>query len=143
MDAKLIKRMGRKLREFLGEFDDCFGRSGPREHLRTYVSGQLSDLPRKSIEPIALAAKVPPLTLQYFLSSMQWDQQRMRDRTQWMVARDHAHPKAIGVIDETGNPKKGQHTAGKITRQINRANSTSVAASIFQDHENKAGCPDL
>lgn len=112
MDAKLIKRAGRKLREFLGEFDDCFGRSGPREHLRTYVSGQLSDLPRKSIEPIALAAKVPPRTLQYFLSSMQWDQQRMRDRTQWVVARDHAHPKAIGVIDETGNPKKGQHTAG-------------------------------
>ena len=85
MDAKLIKRMGRKLGEFLGEFDDCFGRSGPREHLRTYVSGQLSDMPRKSIEPIALAAKVPPRTLQYFLSSMQWDQERMRDRAQWMV----------------------------------------------------------
>jgi SRSO17 transposase len=112
MDAKLIKKMGRKLREFLGEFDDCFGRSGPREHLRTYVSGQLSDLPRKSIEPIALAAKVPPRTLQYFLSSMQWDQQRLRDRMQWMIARDHAHPKAIGVIDETGNPKKGRHTVG-------------------------------
>lgn len=26
-------------------------------------------------------------------------------------ARDHAHPKAIGVIDETGLPKKGRHTA--------------------------------
>ncbi len=58
MDAKQIKKMGRKLEEFLGEFDDCFGRSGPREHLRTYVSGQLSDLPCKSIEPIALAAKI-------------------------------------------------------------------------------------
>jgi SRSO17 transposase len=29
-----------------------------------------------------------------------------------MIARDHSHPKAIGVIDETGNPKKGRHTAG-------------------------------
>jgi len=36
MDAKQIKKMGRKLEEFLGEFDDCFGRSGPREHLRAY-----------------------------------------------------------------------------------------------------------
>jgi len=112
MDAKQVKKMGRELEEFLGEFDDCFGRSGPREHLRTYVSGQLSDLPRKSIEPIALAAKIPPRTLQYFLASMQWDQWRLRDRTQWTVARDHSHPKAIGVVDETGNPKKGQHTAG-------------------------------
>ncbi len=112
MDAKQVKRMGRELEEFLGEFDDCFGRSGPREHLRTYVSGQLSDLPRKSIEPIALAAKIPPRTLQYFLASMQWDQWRLRDRTQWMVARDHSHPKAICFIDETGNPKKGRHTVG-------------------------------
>ena len=107
MDAKQVKKMGRELEEFLGEFDDCFGRSGPREHLRTYVSGQLSDLPRKSIEPIALAAKIPPRTLQYFLASMQWDQWRLRDRTQWMVARDHSHPKAIGVIDETGNHQEG------------------------------------
>jgi len=110
MDVKQIKNVGRKLRRFLGEFDDCFGCSEPRECLRTYVSGQLSDLPRKSIEPIALAAKIPPRTLQYFLSSVQWDQQRMRDRTQWIVARDHNHPQAIGVIDETGNPKKGRHT---------------------------------
>jgi SRSO17 transposase len=89
----------------------CFGRSEPREHLRTYVSGQLSDLPRKSIEPIALAAGLPPRTLQFFLSSVQWDESRLRDRIQWIVARDHSHRHAIGVIDETGNPKKGRHTA--------------------------------
>ena len=112
MDVKQIKNVGRKLRRFLGEFDDCFGRSEPRECLGTYVGGQLSDLPRKSIEPIALAAKIPPRTLQYFLSTVRWDQQRMRDRTQWIVARDHNHPEAIGVIDETGNPKKGRHTCG-------------------------------
>lgn len=112
MDAKQIKNMGKELAEFLGEFDDCFGRSEPREHLRTYVGGQLSDLPRKSIEPIALAAGVPPRTLQRFLASVQWDGQRMVDRTQWIVARDHSHRQGIGVVDETGNPKKGKHTAG-------------------------------
>lgn len=112
MDVKQIKNVGHKLRRFLGEFDDCFGRSEPRACLQTYVSGQLSDLPRKSIEPMALAAKIPPRTLQYFLSSVPWDQQRLRDRTQWIVARDHNHPQAIGVIDETGNPKKGRYTCG-------------------------------
>lgn len=111
MDLKQIKNMGKELRGFLHEFDDCFGRSEPREHLRRYVGGQLSDLPRKSIEPIALAADVPPRTLQFFLSSVQWDEKRLRDRIQWIVARDHSHRHAIGVIDETGNPKKGRHTA--------------------------------
>jgi SRSO17 transposase len=111
MDIGQIKGMGRKLSRFMGEFDDCFGRSEPRADLRTYVRGQLSKLERKSIEPIALEAGVPPRTLQCFFAQGQWDEQRLRDRTQQIVARDHAHPKAIGVIDETGNPKKGEHTA--------------------------------
>ena len=72
MDANQIKNMGRRLREFLGEFDDCFVRSKSRQHLRTYVGGQVSSLPRKNIEPIALAAKVRPRTLQFFLSSAPW-----------------------------------------------------------------------
>ncbi len=111
MDVKQIRKLGKELMGFLDEFNDCFGRSEPREHLRTYVRGQLSNLPRKSVEPIALAAGTPPRTLQRFLESIRWDEHRMRDRTQWIVARDHAAPKAIGVIDESGNPKKGRHTA--------------------------------
>ena len=112
MDAKTIKSMGRKLRRFLAEFDDCFSRSDQRTHLQSYINGQLSDLERKSIEPIALAANVPPRTLQYFLSTAPWDGPRLRDRLQWVIARDHSHQRAIGIIDESGNPKKGKHTCG-------------------------------
>lgn len=112
MDVKVVKQMGRKLRKFLVQFDDCFTRSEPRAHLQTYIQGQLSDLPRKSVEPIALSAGVPPRTLQRFLSSVHWDHERLRDKTQWMIAREHSHPNAIGIIDETGNPKKGKHTCG-------------------------------
>ena len=111
MDADRIERLGVELTGFLDAFDDCFGRSEPRGHLRTYIGGQLSDLPRKSIEPIALAADTPPRTLQRFLESVQWDEERLRDRLQRIVARDHADPCAIGLVDESGNPKKGRHTA--------------------------------
>jgi len=111
MDAQEIGQLGRELMGFLAEFDDCFGRSEPREQVRTYVRGQLSDLPRKSIEPIALAAGTPPRTLQRFLESVRWDERRMRDRLQRIVARDHAHLSAIGAVDESGYPKKGRHTA--------------------------------
>jgi len=111
MDATEISCLGTHLTRFLRRFADCVGRSEPREHLRTYIRGQLSDLPRKSVEPIALTAGTPPRTLQRFLESVQWDEQRLRDRQQQFVAREHAHPRAIGVIDESGNPKKGRHTA--------------------------------
>lgn len=112
MDVTQVKNIGRELKRFLSEFDDCFARSEPRTHLRSYVRGQLSDLRRKSVEPIALAAKTPPRTLQRFLSSAEADDERLVRRMQWMVARDHADPQAIGTIDDTGNPKKGTHTPG-------------------------------
>ncbi len=112
MDATEIAGLEAELVDFLCEFDDCFGRSEPREHLRTYVSGQLSDLQRKSVEPIALAADVPPRTLQRFLELVEWDQERLRDKLQYVVASDHADGDAIGIVDETGHPKKGKHTAG-------------------------------
>jgi SRSO17 transposase len=111
MDAVLVRSMGKELRHFVAEFDDCFGRREPRQHLRAYIRGQLADLPRKSVEPIALAARIPPRTLQWFLNNAAADDERMRDHTQQIVARDHAEAKAIGVIDESGNPKKGRHTA--------------------------------
>jgi SRSO17 transposase len=112
MDITHIKGIGKELTAFLSQFDDCFSRSGSRQNLRTYVAGQLSNLPRKSIEPIALAAEVQPRTLQSFLSVLPWDHRRLRDKLQWIVADEHAHPSAIGIVDDSGNPKKGDHTAG-------------------------------
>jgi SRSO17 transposase len=111
MEAHEIAGLGKELSEYLSEFADCFGRSEPREHLQEYVCGQASDLHRKSIEPIALLNGTPPRTLQRFLESVQWDEERLRDRVQWIVARDHSHPQAIGIVDESGHPKKGSHTA--------------------------------
>lgn len=112
MDAKQIQQLRPLLNKYLSQFDDCFGRSEPAERLRTYVTGQLSDLPRKSIEPMADAAGVPPRTLQQFLSLAAWDEPRMRDTLLQIVARDHAHPRSIGIFDETGHPKKGKKTPG-------------------------------
>jgi SRSO17 transposase len=112
MDAKDIRRLKSELTRFLGEFDDCFPRKDTRAHLPKYVEGQLSDLPRKSVEPIALKARVPVRTLQEFLSQHRWDQDRMRDRVQRIVMRDHASDDAVGILDETSFVKKGNKTPG-------------------------------
>src|SRR5437870_2915040 len=116
MTTDQILSLRTELAEFLGEFADCFGRSEPRLKLQTYVRGQLGQLPRKSVEPIALAAGMKPRTLQEFLASDEWDEDRLVGHTQRLVARDHGDPQAIGVIDESGHPKKGQQTPG-VSRQ--------------------------
>jgi len=112
MDAKQIRSLKPKLKKFLAEFDDCFSRSDTRGHLAEYVEGQLSDLPRKNCEPIADARGMPPRTLQQFLSLLAWDHGRMKTQLQQLVARAHASPHSVGIIDETGCPKKGEKTPG-------------------------------
>jgi SRSO17 transposase len=112
MDAQQIRQLKSKLTEFLARFDDCFPRCDTREHLPVYVEGQLSDLQRKSVEPIALRAKVKVRTLQEFLSQHHWDEDRMRQRLQHMVAAEHASVRAIGIFDETSDAKKGVKTPG-------------------------------
>jgi len=111
MDADTILRIKPALTRYLHEFDDCFGRSQTRAHLTTYVQGQLGDLRRKSVEPMADAAGVPPRTLQEFLSLSRWDESSMRQRLQRRVARRHPHPQSVGIIDETSFAKKGDKTA--------------------------------
>ena len=111
MDAQTITMIRPALTEYLHEFDDCMGRVTNRFHLHTYVSGQLGDLDRKSIEPIADAAGVAPRTLQEFLSMLKWDDEAARDRLQRRVARRHAHPDSVGVFDETSYHKQGDKTA--------------------------------
>lgn len=111
MQVADIRALGERLKDFLGEFGDCFRSYRSRIHLRTYVTGQLSVMERKSVEPIADKAAVPPRTLQEFLGLHRWDENRARDRIQEIVIRDHVGEEIIGVIDETSFPKKGAETA--------------------------------
>jgi SRSO17 transposase len=116
MTADEMTSLGTELAAFLDEFADCFGRSEPRGKLATYVRGQLSELPRKSVEPIALAAGMKPRTLQEFLASDDWDEERLQMHTYRLLRRDHHDEQLIGVIDESGHPKKGGETAS-VSRQ--------------------------
>ncbi len=111
MTPDQILSLGPQLADFLDEFADCFARSEPRGHLASYVRGQLSDLPRKSVQPIADFTGTPRRTLQEFLSWSEWDHSLVRDRVQAIVARDHADRYAIGILDDSGHPKSGNKTA--------------------------------
>src|ERR1035437_9107900 len=112
MDGREMSQWDGELNAYLQCYDGCFSRCEGREHLRRYVAGQLSDLPRKSVEPMADRAGIPPRTLQDFLASHRWDQQMGWQVLQRRVAAEHADDQSIGTIDETSFPKCGDKTAG-------------------------------
>jgi SRSO17 transposase len=118
MTLTQIAALGRKLTAFLLPFADCFGRSEPRKLLRVYVQGQRSNLHRKTAEKIALQFKTAPRTLQRFLESIKWNEEKLRNHCQQIIVKDHSHPEAIGCVDESGTTKSGRHTVG-VGRQYN------------------------
>jgi len=118
MSVKDIAKLGKLLAQFLAGFACCFARCQGRVLLAVYVRGLLSNVQRKNAEAIALDQSVAPRTLQRFLESIVWDEQKLRNRCQHIIATEHASPEAIGAIDETGTAKSGKQTAG-VKRQYN------------------------
>ena len=85
------------LDKFLKRYDGCFKRRDCRALLclPVYVQGQLADLERKSVEPIALNAGVPARSLQQFLArGAQVGRKHACSQTLARVAREHGGPRA-------------------------------------------------
>ena len=112
MTLKQIASLGKELARFLVLFVGRFRSRPGFALLQVYVQGLLSNLPRKNIEALALEFDTAPRTLQRFAESIKWDEAGVRDDCQRLVAREHAHPEAIGCVDESATAKSGSHTAG-------------------------------
>src|SRR5260370_9631325 len=117
MTPDQMMALGTAFAAYLRIFEVCIAYQPTAEHLPSYCRGLLSDLARKSMEPIALACGTAVRTLQEFLSDHVWDHFRMRDQLQQRLARQPALNAAdelgtIGVIDETSVAKKGTKTPG-------------------------------
>src|SRR6201988_4709534 len=102
---------------YLGRFRPCFGQRRTAAHFDTFCRGLLADLPRKSVEPIALEAGTAVRTLQEFLATTRWDHDQARDRLQQRLRAALAELPTddlgtVGVIDETSCQKWGDQTPG-------------------------------
>jgi len=112
MDWQTVAGLADEHEDYLAVFAGCFARSEGRGHLWRYSAGQLSDLPRKSIEPMADLHGIPPRTLQDFLATHRWDHALAWQILQQKIAAEHGDEAAVGLIDETSFPKDGAKTVG-------------------------------
>src|SRR4029434_1325734 len=92
-------------------------RSEPRAHFFDYMVGQLSQLERKSIEPIGLQVEGGTIRgMQRCLSEVVWDEEQMRWNYHQLVAEEMGDPAGVLMFDETGFVKKGTDSVG-VARQ--------------------------
>ena len=112
MTADQIRSLQPALAALLGLFRPCFKRATSFAHWERYLVGLMTDLKRKSIEPIALAAGVAVRTLQEFLAFFAWDHKRAEVLLRQLVMDRHGSEHAIGVIDASAHVKQGDKTPG-------------------------------
>jgi SRSO17 transposase len=117
-----IQELGPAFTNYLRQFLFCCVHTATFDHLHSYCRGLLSELPRKSVEPIALAAGTAVRTLQEFLKDHVWDHAGARDLLQRHVARTLPDVACdddlgdVGLVDATATLKKGTRTPG-VARQ--------------------------
>src|SRR5947209_11141633 len=117
MTTDQVQAIGPELTAFLRPFERFFDTLKTVRHLRTYTRGLLSDLPRKTAEPIAIQAGTPPRNLQQFLKACLWDHAGLTDAVQQTVRAAVADLPAdpvgtVAILDETSAVKKGDKTPG-------------------------------
>ena len=117
MNADQLQALGPQFTAFLQPFEPCFDTPASVQHFRHYTRGLLSDLPRKTAEPLALAVGTPPRSLQQFLKACLWDHEGLTAALQRTVLATVAELPAdpvgtVGILDETSVRKQGTQTPG-------------------------------
>ena len=115
--ADEIEGFYERLKGFKEYFHPCFQRSESRENFLRYLSGQLSEVDRKSIEPMAMQVDGATIRgLQRFISNSKWDEAQMLDIYHGLINEDLGDKHGALLFDESGFLKKGNDSAG-VARQ--------------------------
>src|SRR5829696_2588159 len=94
-----------------------FRRAAAHAHAADYLRGLIVDVERKNGWQLAERAGYGhPRGIQRVLDRYAWDAEAVRDDLRAYVAAELGDPDGLLVVDETGFPKQGRHSAG-VARQ--------------------------
>src|SRR5258708_6052985 len=109
----------RRFNDYLTRLSEAVGHQDRRDPLRAYVTGLCLAGERKSIEP--MAARIDPRrvrarhqSMHHFVANAPWDEAAVLRVARELVLGEMERHGSVGawVVDDTGFPKKGQHSVG-------------------------------
>jgi SRSO17 transposase len=124
---------------YMAHLSDGLGHADRHAGLRGYCTGLMSPLARKSVEP--MAAHIDPQrarsrhqSLHHFVADANWSDEQMLLRVcQWVVPKMDFSDGGWWIIDDTGFPKQGRHSAC-VARQycgmLGKQDNCQVAVSV-------------
>ena len=108
------------LLDYHRQFQPFFQRREQRDWSLLYLCGQLSNLERKTIEPMMLGLSGPDPNairgMQQFIGQGEWVTPPIVKHAQGLVAEWLGDPEGVVIVDGSGFPKQGSHSVG-VARQ--------------------------
>ena len=133
MNDNQMDKCRKRLEQFLIDLLDPVGRSERRYWGSVYVRGLLLDGERKSIEP--MATRMPEgnvQAMQQFVGQSPWEWEPIWERLGKRMTAE-LEPDPVWVVDDTGFPKKGEHSVG-VERQysgtLGKTANCQIAVSL-------------
>lgn len=129
-----------ELEGYAGLFLSAFARADQAIWGHRYLQGLVSNHPRKSIEPMALAHGFPIRSMQAFIGESSWRTAPLVQRHQQLVAHTLGEDDAVILVDESGLPKQGQHSVA-VARQYCGAlgKVANCQVGVFLGYASRAG----
>lgn len=127
-----------ELAEFLVPYMHHFVRSETREDLERYMTGQLSDIPKKNSDTMAQAVpKTSEQRLQELLTRCVWDEAALNTQRVEQMRDTVRLSDGVLIFDDTGFHKQGKHSVG-VARQYcgclgKVANCQVVVTCVYAD----------
>jgi SRSO17 transposase len=140
VSAPQVAGCRRHLESFLRRYLPRFYRIEHHELVRVVLQGKLSNLERKTSEPIAYRAGRQRKPVQHFVGAGCWDDESVMAELRQHVAEELADPDAVLVLDPSAFPKSGSDSCGVDRQWCGRLGKIdNCQIGVFLGYVSRAG----
>lgn len=141
VSAEAVRGCRDRLAKFLGRYLPLFYREEQRELAEVVIQGKLSNLQRKTSEPIAYAADVERKPVQHFVGGGKWDDEAVTAELRQHVGEEIGDPDGICIVDGSAFAKKGSESCGVARQWCGRLGKIENCQNgVFLSYASARGC---
>jgi len=108
-----VEALADELVDYHAEFADLYYRTEQAHWGYKYLQGLMSPIERKAIQPMAVALEGGNVqAMQQFVGQGRWKDKQLLHRHWQLVDETLGEDDGVCIVDESGFPKKGEHSAG-------------------------------
>jgi len=136
-----IEELADDLVAYHAEFADLYYRVEQAQWGHRYLQGLVAPLESKTIQPMAMALEGGNIqAMQQFIGQGQWQDEKLLRKHWRLVTGTLGEEDGVWIVDESGFPKKGQHSVGVARQWCGRLGKVeNCQTGVFAAYANRKG----